>query len=252
VADCFQEPLLGWVQFTRRQNFCPLRLILSCGERLLAHIRSGQGSRIDEGLPIHRRRDTVDAMEAAMEETAEDRRRRLGRERSARWRAANPERDRELRRGATERWRAAHPEKVRQGSDSEQHREASREWNKANRERVRAAGRRWLEGHRASALLRRCQSSAKGRGHDCSLTLTDVEALLRPMTCSVTGVPLSWEWEAPGSNPWAPSIDRIDGSYGYHLENVRLVCWAFNRARGTWPDEVFLAMARSATEARRR
>lgn len=59
------------------------------------------------------------------------------------------------------------------------------------------------------------------------------------MTCSVTGVTLQLEWAGAGSkNPWYPSVDRLDCTKGYTRDNVRAVCWAFNQARGDWPDEV--------------
>jgi hypothetical protein len=136
-------------------------------------------------------------------ETDEERRRRKKREASARCRA-NPE-GREVARLASQKSNA-----------------------------------KWLAvpENRTQVLFNNCRSSARRRGQACTLTLDDVQAMLRPMVCSVTGVPLSWDWDGPGANPWAPSIDRIDGSDGYHLENVRVVCWAFNQARGAWPDGV--------------
>ena len=110
-----------------------------------------------------------------------------------------------------------------------------------------ATTKAWKAEHPEYNLLHACRASARLRGQECLLTPDDMRRLLAPMQCSMTGVQLCWAWEGPGANPWAPSLDRLDNSKGYTLDNVRLVCWAFNLARGVWPDEVFhkLAMAYS-------
>lgn len=65
------------------------------------------------------------------------------------------------------------------------------------------------------------------------------------MQCEVTGKKLSWQWNGPGNNPWAPSIDRIDCSKGYIKGNMRVVCWAYNIARRDWPDAIVFELAKS-------
>ena len=106
-----------------------------------------------------------------------------------------------------------------------------------------ASTKAWKAEHPEHQLFKACKNSAKSRGQTCELTIEDVRNLIRPMQCSMTGVQLSWRWEGPGTNPWAPSLDRLDNSKGYTLDNVRLVCWAFNLARGVWHDEVFHKLA---------
>ena len=70
--------------------------------------------------------------------------------------------------------------------------------------------------------------------------------MLKPMACEATGLPLLLEWKGPsGSNPWAPSVDRLDNSLGYVPGNVRIVCWAFNNMRGDFPDEVVETLVRA-------
>lgn len=165
-------------------------------------------------------------------------------------RAANPEAEREAKRRWREKnaeviaakhkaWRDANPEKVRA---------YSQEWRAANPEKALAVNRknteRWRKEKPASVILNNCRKNARVRGHECTITAADVEALLEPMTCSVTGLPLSWEYDgASRANPWAPSLDRIDGSLGYVPGNVRAVCWAFNQMRGDFPDEVLATLA---------
>jgi hypothetical protein len=54
--------------------------------------------------------------------------------------------------------------------------------------------------------------------------------------CEVTGTPLSYsKIEKAGTrHPFAPSLDRIDASRIYTLDNCRLVCLLINAALGDW------------------
>lgn len=116
----------------------------------------------------------------------------------------------------------------------------------ANAKTHREASRRWKQANLARKLLHQCKSSARYRKHECTLTEDLIEELLAGMTCSATGLSLSTEWEGPsGSNPWAPSVDRLDNLLGYVPGNVRVVCWAFNNMRGDFPDEVVETLVRA-------
>lgn len=46
--------------------------------------------------------------------------------------------------------------------------------------------------------------------------------------------------------PWAPSVDRIDSSFGYVEDNVQLVCVAANFAKGEWSENVFRTLVTAA------
>lgn len=73
-------------------------------------------------------------------------------------------------------------------------------------------------------------------------------AKLEKGVCELSGIVI--ERVAPGdyrTHPFAPSLDRIQPSKGYTKENVRLVCFAVNRARSDWGDEVLLKIARALT-----
>jgi len=108
------------------------------------------------------------------------------------------------------------------------------------------ASKRWRVKHPARAMLSSARARAKYRGQSFSLKLEDFAEELAAMTCSVTGVELHWE-EGVGrgnSNPWRPSLDRIDSSKGYTPENTRVVCWAYNMACGHWDDEVIAKWAK--------
>lgn len=128
----------------------------------------------------------------------------------------------------------------------EQAREAGRKWYAENPDAVREKCKRWRETYPAKSLLRQCVNGAKRRGLDCAITADYIEAMLAPMVCSATGLPLTWEHGgSTRANPWAPSIDRLDCSKGYVPGNVRVVCWAFNQMRGEFPDEVVMTLAKA-------
>lgn len=130
-------------------------------------------------------------------------------ERQRLWRKRNPD----VHRERDQAWRVANPERARQ-----LYREKDRRWREANPEKY---------------LLNHCRYRAKKLGREFSLDLEYVRALTAPMVCSVTGLALRWDWSAGRRrNPLAPSIDRMDNAQGYVHGNVRLVCWAFNCARG--------------------
>lgn len=62
--------------------------------------------------------------------------------------------------------------------------------------------------------------------------------------CELSGLTL--QRVAPGgyrTHPYAPSLDRIEPAAGYVKSNVRLVCFAVNRARSDFGDEVLLTVA---------
>lgn len=122
----------------------------------------------------------------------------------------------------------------------------NRRWMTENAAKHRETCRRWDVENPAKKLLNTCRRNAKVRGHECTITVEVIAAMLAPMTCSATGLPLTWE-HLGGSkaNPWAPSIDRLDCSRGYVSGNVRVVCWAFNQMRGDFPDEAVFALAKA-------
>ena len=63
--------------------------------------------------------------------------------------------------------------------------------------------------------------------------------------CELSG--LTIERVSPGgyrTHPYAPSIDRIIPADGYVKGNCRLLCFAVNRARSDFGDDVLLTIAR--------
>ena len=59
--------------------------------------------------------------------------------------------------------------------------------------------------------------------------------------CEVTGLPFTYGLES--RNPWSPSLDRVDPSIGYTIENTRVVVWIFNAAKNVFKDSDVMLMA---------
>lgn len=93
-----------------------------------------------------------------------------------------------------------------------------------------------------------CKSNAKKRDKNIEFTI-DREQIFglykkQKGLCALSGMELSIE---PGSL-WGLSIDKIDPSKGYTLDNVQLLCWAVNRAKGEMNQSEFIQMCRLITE----
>lgn len=126
---------------------------------------------------------------------------------------------------------------------------ANAAWYEKNKGKAKELNQAWRKSLPASTLLYSCRKSAKARGLTCDLTLGQVVELAKPMVCSVTKLPLRWDKEGSSfRNPWAPSIDRLDNSRGYHSDNIRLVCCAFNIMRSDFSDDVVRTLARAVSE----
>lgn len=140
--------------------------------------------------------------------------------------------------------------------------------NRRNREATKASRRaRYASDpeHRAAVLdaerdrrrhdfpyhvFKATRGNARTRGLPFELTREQVEEMLAPMTCSVTGLPLRPEREGPGRNPWWPSLDQAEPRGGYIEGNVRVVCWAYNVMRGELADGEVLGFARALVRGR--
>ncbi len=54
--------------------------------------------------------------------------------------------------------------------------------------------------------------------------------------CEMTGMKFTLEAPRKGyfHNPYAPSLDRHNQTKGYTKDNVKVVIWAYNQAKGQW------------------
>lgn len=91
-----------------------------------------------------------------------------------------------------------------------------------------------------NVVFRVCRRNAGQRGIPFELTLTDFMALIERSggRCEVSGIPFSDEKVGSATRrPYMVSIDRIDATQGYTVENVRLVCCIVNYAMMDWGEQ---------------
>lgn len=123
--------------------------------------------------------------------------------------------------------------------------EYARSYSKAN-------WRDWKWGQtqlgRLSTLASGCKQSAKQRNQSCNIDKQTVFALWDKQNgcCAYTG----WPMDFTTKSPRLVSIERINNSIGYEPDNVLLVCWCVNRARGGMTQDEFFAMCKAIVMGR--
>lgn len=139
------------------------------------------------------------------------------------------------------------------------------------KEKAREQNRKWREQKTADGLTRsiawqRARRKAKPADYllfdakrradkkNVPYSISDAErtrigSVIEAGACEFTGLP--FDSLAGTAHPWAPSLDRIEPKFGYVDGNVRVVVWAYNRAKANWPDRVLLTLARAIVDAGR-
>lgn len=84
-------------------------------------------------------------------------------------------------------------------------------------------------------IYNRIKSSAKRRGIDFDLSIVDINNLSFPITCPIFGMPLYWHTGKPQENSY--SIDRIDSSKGYTIDNIQVISLKANVAKNNLSDK---------------
>lgn len=171
------------------------------------------------------------------------------------WRAKNIEACRESSRDAAQRWRIRHPEQAQAyyRANAKTIADKTRLDKAANPEKYRQRERRYLDSNRDTYLLRAARQRAKKLGLPCTLTRAWIRERLTSGVCEVTGIAFAIGGFKAG--PWSPSLDRKSPRLGYTPENVQVVVWSYNAAKGTWTDGDVLTLAEavvSAAHSRRR
>lgn len=83
-------------------------------------------------------------------------------------------------------------------------------------------------------LYNRLKNSAKKRNIPFSLTLTELNSLTFPISCPILGIPLNTN-KIQSDNSY--SIDRIDSSKGYEIDNIIVISWKANRLKNNATSE---------------
>lgn len=78
-------------------------------------------------------------------------------------------------------------------------------------------------------LYNRIKASAKSRNIPFTLTLTDLNNLTFPITCPILNIPLVFNRGKPKDNSY--SIDRLDSTKGYHIDNIIVISYKANRLK---------------------
>lgn len=99
------------------------------------------------------------------------------------------------------------------------------------------------------------QKRAKLKNIEFNITLSDIEDLIKKQNnmCALSGVELDWdvcdEISSSRSYPYSrASLDRIDSSKGYTLDNVQLVTNNINKAKSTMTTNEFIFMCRQVVD----
>lgn len=117
-----------------------------------------------------------------------------------------------------------------------------------NPERSRAVSWQYyaVPRNRAKRLIYLAKGRAKKRGIPCDLDIKFIEQKLILGKCEATGIPFEFGADIKRRrHPFAPSIDRIDPTKGYTKENIQVVVFVHNAARGDWGDAIIAQYVRA-------
>ena len=78
-------------------------------------------------------------------------------------------------------------------------------------------------------IYNRLKQSAKKRDIPFDLTVTQLNELTFPITCPILGMPLKFNRGQLQDDSY--SIDRIDSSRGYTIDNIEVISWRANRLK---------------------
>ena len=78
-------------------------------------------------------------------------------------------------------------------------------------------------------IYNRLKQSAKKRNIPFDLTITQLNELTFPITCPILGIPLKFNRGQQKDDSY--SIDRIDSTHGYTIDNIEVISWRANRLK---------------------
>ena len=95
-------------------------------------------------------------------------------------------------------------------------------------------------------LAQDARKRARQKGLPCRIDLHWVRNRVEGGACQLSGIPFV---HGEIRSPFAPSLDRIDPSRGYTPDNVQVILWGLNSAKGTATRDEFLCFLRKVSEA---
>lgn len=100
---------------------------------------------------------------------------------------------------------------------------------------------------RAYQLWLGAKRRAAAKGLEFSISRRRIERALRRQTCEVTR--LQFDLRAQRMGALTPSIDRIDPALGYTDDNINVVCWIYNRAKGNGSHQAVMLLVEALAHA---
>lgn len=78
-------------------------------------------------------------------------------------------------------------------------------------------------------IYNRLKASAKKRNINFTLTIPELNNLSFPITCPILGIPLKFNRGSVEDDSY--SVDRIDNSKGYEIDNIIVISYKANRLK---------------------
>ena len=115
----------------------------------------------------------------------------------------------------------------------------ARQWQLDHSEYCKGQERRRRSNNLPKTVFDQVKKRAIAKGKDFNIT---VEWITEKMKngCEATG--RAFERLGGAATINSPSIDRIDNSKGYTMDNCRMVVWGWNAACGPWGEDALLKM----------
>jgi hypothetical protein len=146
-------------------------------------------------------------------------------------------------------------ERIRKWHEQNKERYAvtSRIWWENNKERKAETSKKWNDRNPYSRLIAASKVRAQKRGIEHTLTLEWAKETWTGK-CALTGI--DFICRNGKTNPFSPSIDRIDPAKGYTPENSRFILFRLNALKSSDTDdanalliaEAFVKMAKAKTK----
>lgn len=103
------------------------------------------------------------------------------------------------------------------------------------REKIDRQSREWKKNNPDKFLFQCTRNRARRAQLEFDLTLNWFQERFNKGTCEATGFKfISNTDKKHARNPFIPSVDRIDSTKGYTMDNCQLVIWAYNVGKQNW------------------
>mgnify|MGYP006888290380 CR=1 FL=1 len=126
----------------------------------------------------------------------------------------------------------------------------SRDYTKCNPDKIQNITRSRALDPEKRAKFMWAQVKKRAKSGDFDITLEWVRERIYNGKCEVTGIPFQLTY-GQGVVPWCPSIDRIDSSRGYTMDNCRMVVVILNLAKNKFTDDDVMTLAQALTERKK-